>query len=53
MRSSNLKITEIGPFKSAIDSYTMENGTEYPVLYLRESFHPRRNYDWMGWKANR
>ena len=39
MRSSNLKITEIGPFKSAIDSYTMENGTEYPVLYLRESFH--------------
>ena len=37
--SSSIEITEIGPFKSTVDSYTMENGTEYPILYLKESFH--------------
>ena len=37
--SSNIEITEIGPFKSTTDFYTTENGTEYPVLYLKESFH--------------
>ena len=37
--SSSIEITEIGPFKSTTDTYTMENGTEYPVLYLKESFH--------------
>ena len=39
INSPNIEITEIGPFKSATESYTMENGTEYPVLYLKESFH--------------
>jgi len=37
--SSSIEITEIGPFKSTTESYTFENGTEYPVLYLKESFH--------------
>ena len=37
--SPNIVITEIGPFKSETVSYVMENGTEYPVLYLKESFH--------------
>ena len=37
--SSSIEITEIGPFKSTTEFYTMENGTEYPVLYLKESFH--------------
>ena len=37
--SSSIEITEIGPFLSTTDFYTMENGTEYPVLYLKESFH--------------
>lgn len=37
--SSSIEITEIGPFKSTTDFYATENGTEYPVLYLKESFH--------------
>ncbi|MEE2985735.1 MAG: ABC transporter C-terminal domain-containing protein [Candidatus Thermoplasmatota archaeon] len=37
--SPNIVITEIGPFKHETVSYIMENGTEYPVLYLKESFH--------------
>lgn len=37
--SSSIEITEIGPFKSTTDSYTLENGTKYPVVYLKESFH--------------
>ena len=37
--SSNIEITEIGPFKSSVDYFTLENGTEYPILYLKESFH--------------
>ena len=39
INSPNIEITEIGPFKSSVESYNMENGTEYPVLYLKESFH--------------
>jgi len=37
--SSNIEITEIGPFRSSVDYFTLENGTEYPVLFLKESFH--------------
>jgi len=37
--SPNIEITEIGPFESTTVSYIVENGTEYPVLYLKESFH--------------
>ena len=48
--SSSIEITEIGPYKSTTDFYTMENGTEYPVLYLKESFH----FDAImtGWDGN-
>ena len=37
--SSSIEITEIGPYRSSIEYHAMENGTEYPVLYLKESFH--------------
>ena len=39
MSNTSIQITEIGPFKSTISSFITENGTEYPVLYLKESFH--------------
>ena len=50
LTSSSIEITEIGPYKSTTDFYTMENGTEYPVLYLKESFH----FDAImtGWDGN-
>ena len=36
--NSSLSITEVGPFKSSVDTYSIE-GIPYPVLYLKESFH--------------
>ena len=36
--NSSLAITEVGPFKSSVDTYNIE-GVAYPVLYLKESFH--------------
>lgn len=36
--NSSLFISEVGPFKSSVDSYNIE-GVPYPVLYLKESFH--------------
>ena len=36
--NSSLAITEIGPFKSSVDTYNVD-GVTYPVLYLKESFH--------------
>jgi len=37
--NSTLQITEVGPFKSSVDQWVAQNGTRYPVLYLKESFH--------------
>jgi len=37
--SSSINITEIGPFESSIETWNAENGTEYPVVYLKEPFH--------------
>ena len=37
-QNSNLSITEVGPFKSSVDTYSID-GVSYPVLYLKESFH--------------
>ncbi len=37
--NSTLAITEVGPFKSSVETYTLQNGSSYPVLYLKESFH--------------
>jgi archaellum component FlaF (FlaF/FlaG flagellin family) len=37
--NSTLQITEIGPFKSSVDQWVAPNGSRYPVLYLKESFH--------------
>ena len=34
-----LQVTEIGPFENTVESFTMSNSIEYPVLYLKESFH--------------
>ena len=39
MSNTSIEITEIGPFKSTTSSFIKENGTEYPVLYLKESYH--------------
>lgn len=36
--NSTLSITEVGPFKSTVDTYDID-GISYPVLYLKESFH--------------
>jgi len=36
--NSSLSISEVGPFKSSVDTYSIE-GIPYPVLYLKESFH--------------
>jgi len=37
--NSTLQITEVGPFKSSVDQFVAQNGSRYPVLYLKESFH--------------
>tara|TARA_Y100000766_G_C18916306_1_gene611745 strand:+ start:1183 stop:9255 length:8073 start_codon:yes stop_codon:yes gene_type:complete len=37
--NSTLALTEVGPFKSSVETWTAPNTTEYPVLYLKESFH--------------
>ena len=37
--NSTLALNEVGPFKSSVDTWTAPNTTEYPVLYLKESFH--------------
>ena len=38
--STSINITEIGPFKSSVETFVApNNGTEFPVLYLKESFH--------------
>ena len=36
--NSTLSITEVGPFESSVDTYSID-GVSYPVLYLKESFH--------------
>ena len=36
--NSTLDINEVGPFKSSVDTFTVD-GIPYPVLYLKESFH--------------
>ena len=38
--NSTLQIAEVGPFKSSVESFVApNNGTAFPVLYLKESFH--------------
>jgi len=37
--NSTLQVTEVGPFMSSVDQYVAPNGSRYPVLYLKESFH--------------
>jgi hypothetical protein len=37
--NSTMHLQEIGPFRNDIDSYTFQNGSIFPVLYLKESFH--------------
>ena len=37
--NSTLAISEVGPFKSSVESWTAPNGSNYPVLYLKESYH--------------
>ena len=37
--NSTLALIEVGPFKSSVDTWTAPNTTEYPILYLKESFH--------------
>ena len=38
--STSINVTEIGPFKSSVETFVApNNGTEFPVLYLKESFH--------------
>ena len=37
--NSTLAINEVGPFKSSVESWTAPNGSNYPVLYLKESYH--------------
>lgn len=37
--NSTLAITEVGPFRSSTDEFVAQNGSRYPVLYLKESFH--------------
>ena len=34
-----MTVQEVGPFRTDIDTYRFENGTVFPVLYLKESFH--------------
>ena len=37
--SSELSIIEVGPFRSSVESHIASNETEYPVVFLKESFH--------------
>jgi len=37
--TTGMQVTEIGPFRNTVELFTVSNGTEYPVLYLKESFH--------------
>ena len=38
--NSTLQISEVGPFKSSVETFVApNNGTSFPVLYLKESFH--------------
>ena len=38
--NSTLMVSEVGPFKSSVETFYAENnGTYFPVLYLKESFH--------------
>jgi hypothetical protein len=37
--NSTLEVTAVGPYQTDVDRYTFSNGTSYPVLYLKESFH--------------
>ena len=37
--NSTMLIQEVGPFRTDVDSYTFANGSVFPVLYLKESFH--------------
>ncbi|MBJ24430.1 MAG: hypothetical protein CMB64_07160 [Euryarchaeota archaeon] len=37
--NSTLEITEIGPKEINVANYIAANGTQYPVIYLGESFH--------------
>ncbi len=37
--NSTLELTEVGPYQTDVDRFTFPNGTSYPVLYLKESFH--------------
>ncbi|MDP6900110.1 MAG: hypothetical protein QGF94_04670 [Candidatus Thalassarchaeaceae archaeon] len=37
--NSTLHISEVGPFKTDVDRYEFVNGTSFPVLYLKESYH--------------
>tara|TARA_B100001750_G_scaffold246005_1_gene267098 strand:+ start:64 stop:2934 length:2871 start_codon:yes stop_codon:yes gene_type:complete len=37
--NSTLLVQEVGPFRTDIDTYTFANGSTFPVLYLKESFH--------------
>ncbi len=37
--NSTLQLQEIGPFRNDVDTYSFQNGSVFPVLYLKESFH--------------
>ena len=37
--NSTMTVQEIGPFRTDIDTFRFENGSVFPVLYLKESFH--------------
>lgn len=37
--NSTMSVQEVGPFRTDIDTYRFENGSVFPVLYLKESFH--------------
>ncbi len=37
--NSTTQILEVGPFRSDVDTFTFQNGSVFPVLYLKESFH--------------
>ena len=37
--NSTLLVQEVGPFRTDVDTYTFANGSTFPVLYLKESFH--------------
>jgi len=37
--NSTMLVQEVGPFRTDVDTYTFANGSTFPVLYLKESFH--------------